>query len=123
MNKLLLLSMLLMTASVVQGKRHYVGFDNTNSAPAGSEVIIKTTTAQLGANLLSVLGSAPSYVPAPVSGDTVLIAEGKYYLTSELIIPAGVVVQGGYNPDASTTLTRTYPGAEYPSGAPTFANM
>jgi formylglycine-generating enzyme required for sulfatase activity len=32
-------------------------------------------------------------------------------------------VQGGYNPDASTTLTRTYPGAEYPSGAPTFANM
>jgi formylglycine-generating enzyme required for sulfatase activity len=114
MNKLLLLWLLLMTASVVQGKRHYVGFDNTNSAPAGSEVITKTTTSQLGADLLSVM---------PASGDTVLIAWGRYYLTSELIIPAGVVVQGGYNPDASATLTRTYPGAVYPSGAPTFANM
>jgi formylglycine-generating enzyme required for sulfatase activity len=73
----------------------------------------------LGANLLSILGLTGTLG----AGDTVLIACGKYYLTSELIIPAGVVVQGGYNPDATTTLTRTYPGAEYPSGAPTFANM
>ncbi|MDR1973332.1 MAG: formylglycine-generating enzyme family protein [Bacteroidales bacterium] len=117
--RLLLLGLLLMTASVVQGKRYYVGFTNTTSAPGGSVVITKT--ANLGADLLRVLGPAPSYTLS--SGDTVLIAEGKYYLTSELIIPAGVVVQGGYNPDAGTILTRTYPGAEYPSGAPTFANM
>ncbi|MDR1974022.1 MAG: hypothetical protein LBQ31_05025, partial [Bacteroidales bacterium] len=112
MNRLLLLSMLLMLLNVVQGKRHYVGFDSTNSAPAGSVIVIKTTN--LGADLLSV---------TPAFGDTVFIAWGRYYLTSELTIPAGVVVQGGYNPDAGTALTRVYPGAVYPSNAPTFANM
>ncbi|MDR1974581.1 MAG: formylglycine-generating enzyme family protein, partial [Bacteroidales bacterium] len=112
MNRLLLLSMLLMLMSVVQGKRYYVGFTNASSAPAGSVIVTKTTN--LGADLLSV---------TPAFGDTVFIAEGRYYLTSELIIPAGVVVQGGYNSDAGTTLARTYPGAVYPSGAPTFANM
>ncbi|MDR1973175.1 MAG: hypothetical protein LBQ31_00700, partial [Bacteroidales bacterium] len=107
--KLLLLSVLLMLVGVVQGGRYYVGFD---VAPIGGNTITKTTN--LGADLLSI---------TPASGDTVFIAWGRYYLTSELIIPVGVVVQGGYNPDASTTLTRTYPGAVYPSGAPTFANM
>ncbi|MDR1974190.1 MAG: hypothetical protein LBQ31_05895, partial [Bacteroidales bacterium] len=117
MNRLLLLSLLLMLLSVVQGGRYYVGF---TTAPSDGDTVV-SGNANPGADLLSVLGREPSYAPA--SGDTVLIAWGKYYLTSELIIPAGVVVQGGYNPDAGTTLARTYPGAVYPSGAPTFANM
>ncbi|MDR1975169.1 MAG: formylglycine-generating enzyme family protein [Bacteroidales bacterium] len=113
--KLFLSLLLLLNVHFLSATNYFVGF---NSIPAGNNNIkVLNQGTLLGATLLTVLGEQHSY--SPTYGDTVFLAAGKYMLPSEITIPKGVTVLGGYNANAATTvtLTRTYPGSVWPTNS------
>ncbi|MDR1973827.1 MAG: formylglycine-generating enzyme family protein [Bacteroidales bacterium] len=112
----ILLFLLFPAVSLFGSTRYFVGFSSIAGVPAsaaGSTNIAVTPQSTLGATLLTVLGSNHTYNPA--NGDTVFLAVGKYMLTSEITIPDGVTVLGGYAANASNSLTRTYPASLWPT--------
>ncbi|MDR1974079.1 MAG: hypothetical protein LBQ31_05320, partial [Bacteroidales bacterium] len=110
--KLFLFLLLSLNIPLFGATHYFVGFTAIPASGNNTQVIPQNT---LGETLLTVFGAGHTY--NPTNGDTVFLAVGKYMLTSEITIPAGVTVLGGYATNASTidSLVRTYPAALWPT--------
>jgi formylglycine-generating enzyme required for sulfatase activity len=108
--------LLFQTVSLFGGMCYFVGFKSVPADNSHNTIVKDQKT--LGETLLTVLGKGHSY--NPVSGDTVFLSWGRYMLTSEITIPRGVTVIGGYYEHFDAK--RLYPGA-YPwwPGSPLYS--